>query len=67
MLRQFWVVSIFTYNKPTISHYKKRSGALHSTHNIILELHLTPHLVFFFIVLIVVFRASKSYLESLSP
>jgi hypothetical protein len=38
-----------------------------NTHNIILELHLTPHLVFFFIVLVVVFGASKSYLESLSP
>jgi hypothetical protein len=61
------VVSIFTYIKPTISHYKKRSGALHSTHNIILELHLTPHRVFFFIILVVVFGASKRYLESLSP
>jgi hypothetical protein len=38
-----------------------------NTHNIILELHLTPHLVFFFKVLVVVFGASKSYLESLSP
>jgi hypothetical protein len=32
-----------------------------------LELHLTPHLAFFFIVLVVVFGASQSYLESLSP
>jgi hypothetical protein len=46
MLGWFWVVSIFTYIKPTINHYKKRVE-LSIRHNIILELHLTPHLVFF--------------------
>jgi hypothetical protein len=67
MQRQLRVVSLFSHAKPTWIHYIREGGAHLTTHNIILELHLTPHLVFFFIVLVVVFGASKSYLESLSP
>jgi hypothetical protein len=66
MLRRFWVVSIFTYIEPTISHYKKTSGALHSRHTSFGAKHTSP-LLYSFSLSSICFLARQSYLESLSP
>ena len=66
MQRRLRVVTMFSCTKPSSLHYKKRARLTSTTHHI-LEQHLTTSSCSLYIVLVLVFGDSKSYLESLSP